>query len=372
MPTPNTGIPYVPENTTDPAAGLNLALNVIDALLQTAVIDMNLTAPPGSPADGDLHIVAASATGDWAGEDNNLARYVADGDFWQFYDAGVNVYIVLNMDDGGLYAWTGAAWALVGASSGGASIGVQYTADTGSTSDSDPGAGLMKWNNATQASATELYLDDTTSDGVSLTGWWSALDAGGFCYLQHATDQDTWQIWEITTVTDATGYVKLSVTLLADGGSFADGDPMLVTLQQGPGSAGAVSSVNGLTGSVDTFGTGLDADATGFRGIPQNSQSGNYTCVAADSGKEIFHPSGAGAGDTFTIPANASVAYEIGTAITFTNMDSNALTIAITTDTMYREGTGATGSRTLAQYCSATAKKITSTAWLIYGGSGLT
>ena len=130
----------------------------------------------------------------------------------------------------------GTALATVG---GGASIGVQYDADTGSTADSDPGAGLMKWNNATQASATVLYLDDDTSDGVSLTGWWSALDAGGFCYLQHATDQDTWQIWEIGTITDATGYVKLAVTLLANGGSFADGDPMLITLEQGVVSSGS-------------------------------------------------------------------------------------------------------------------------------------
>lgn len=111
MTTPNTGIPYVPEGTQDPAAGLNLALNVIDALLQTAVINMDLTAPPGSPVDGDLHIVASGATGAWAGEDNNLARYVSDGAFWQFYEAGVNVHLVLNKDGGGLYAWDGAAWA---------------------------------------------------------------------------------------------------------------------------------------------------------------------------------------------------------------------------------------------------------------------
>lgn len=110
MATPNTGIPYVPENTLDPAAGLNLSLNVIDALLQTAVIDMDLTAPPGSPADGDLHLIAAGATGAWAGEDNNLARYVAEGDIWQFYAAGVNVHLILNRDDGALYAWNGSAW----------------------------------------------------------------------------------------------------------------------------------------------------------------------------------------------------------------------------------------------------------------------
>lgn len=113
MPTPNTGIPYVPENTTDPAAGLNLALNVIDALLQTAVISMSLTAPPSSPADGELYIVGASATGAWAGQDNNLARYVADGAFWQFYDAGTQIRIVFNQDDGGLYVWYSGAWELL-------------------------------------------------------------------------------------------------------------------------------------------------------------------------------------------------------------------------------------------------------------------
>ena len=116
-----------------------------------------------------------------------------------------------------------------------------------------------------------------------------------------------------------------------------------------------------------TQGDGLDADATGFRGIPQNSQSGNYTAVAADAGKELYHPSGAGAGDTFTIPDNASVAYEIGTAISFCNMDSNALSIAITTDTMYLAGAGTTGTRTLAQYGTAVAVKKTSTTWLISG-----
>ena len=111
MATPNTGIPYVPENTADPAAGLNLSLNVIDALLQSAVIDMGLTAPPASPSDGDMHIVGASATGEWEGQDNSLARYVAEGDFWQFYAAGVNVHMILNLDEGSaLYVWDGSAW----------------------------------------------------------------------------------------------------------------------------------------------------------------------------------------------------------------------------------------------------------------------
>jgi YD repeat-containing protein len=112
-------------------------------------------------------------------------------------------------------------------------------------------------------------------------------------------------------------------------------------------------------------------DAVGFRNIPQNSQSAAYTLVLADNGKHIFHPVGDNNARTFTIPANSSVAYPIGTAITFINMAAAAVTIAITTDTMNLSAAGTTGSRTLAQYGSATAIKITSTNWLI-SGSGLT
>lgn len=112
-------------------------------------------------------------------------------------------------------------------------------------------------------------------------------------------------------------------------------------------------------------------DSVGFRNIPQNSQSAAYTLVLADAGKHIFHPSGDANARTYTIPANGSVAYPIGTAITFVNMTSQVVTIAITTDTMYLSSAGTTGSRSLAQYGSATAIKITSTNWLI-SGSGLT
>ena len=116
------------------------------------------------------------------------------------------------------------------------------------------------------------------------------------------------------------------------------------------------------------------ADGTngvGFLNIPINSQSAAYTLVLADAGKAILHPSTDANARTFTIPANSSVAYPVGTAITFINMTSQVVTIAITTDTMYLSSAGTTGSRSLAQYGSATAIKMTSTTWLI-SGSGLT
>jgi len=136
--------------------------------------------------------------------------------------------------------------------------------------------------------------------------------------------------------------------------------PVLTTPQLGTPSSGTLSSC-----TVD------GTDEVGFRNIPQNSQSTSYTLVLADSGKHILHPAGDTTARTYTIPANSSVAYPIGTAITFINMTSQVVTIAISADTMYLSAAGTTGSRSLAQYGSATAIKITSTNWLI-SGTGLT
>jgi hypothetical protein len=136
--------------------------------------------------------------------------------------------------------------------------------------------------------------------------------------------------------------------------------PTLTTPVLGTPSSGTLSNC-----TVD------GTNEVGFKNIPQNSQSAAYTLVLADAGKHIFHPSTDANARTYTIPANSSVAYPIGTALTFINMTSQVVTIAITTDTMYLSSAGTTGSRSLAQYGSATAIKMTSTTWLI-SGSGLT
>jgi len=128
-----------------------------------------------------------------------------------------------------------------------------------------------------------------------------------------------------------------------------------------------------MTGAI-TFAAAQTVDGTnpiGYINIPQNSQSAAYTLVAADAGKHIFHPSTDANARTFTIPADSSVAYPIGTAISFVNMTSQVVSIAITTDTMYLAGTGTIGTRSLAQYGTATALKIESNKWII-SGAGLT
>jgi hypothetical protein len=152
----------------------------------------------------------------------------------------------------------------------------------------------------------------------------------------------------------------LGQDVTGSGGIVLNTSPTFVTPVLGTPTSGTLSNC-----TVD------GTDAVGFRNVPQNSQSTAYTLVLADAGKHIFHPAADNNARTFTIPANSSVSYPIGTAITFINMAAANVTIAITSDTLTLSPAGTSGSRTLATNGSATCIKITSTQWLI-SGSGLT
>jgi hypothetical protein len=169
------------------------------------------------------------------------------------------------------------------------------------------------------------------------------------------------------------------------GGAIVTGDASGVLALQGAGNTGVSISAAGVpTLTTPVLGTptsgtlsNCTVDGTntvGFRVIPQNAQAGSYTLVLADSGKHIYHALGDGAA-TYTIPAASSVAFPLGTAVTFINLSATSISIAITTDTMYLSSAGTTGTRTLAQYGSATAVKVSGVSssgiWII-SGSGLT
>lgn len=108
--TPNRSIPLVEEGTLDNSSAVNDALQVIDALLQCAVISMAETDAPATGEDGDLYIVAGLggvATGDWAGHEGELARLVEieGGISWQYYTPGAQVFLVLDRSSGILYRY---------------------------------------------------------------------------------------------------------------------------------------------------------------------------------------------------------------------------------------------------------------------------
>jgi len=75
--------------------------------VQLSVLDRDLTAPPGSPADGDRYIVASGATGDWAGWDLNVALWT-DGAWLRLPPrTGWRAWLE---DEGLLLVYDGATW----------------------------------------------------------------------------------------------------------------------------------------------------------------------------------------------------------------------------------------------------------------------
>lgn len=102
--------------------------------------------------------------------------------------------------------------------------------------------------------------------------------------------------------------------------------------------SGTLPATNGGTGltSPGTAGNILTSDGTGWTSgaapssavqYPQNVQSGNYTLVLADAGKQIYSAN-TGA-QTITIPTNASVAFPIGTTITIVNRGTAQIILGV-------------------------------------------
>ncbi|NJO82927.1 MAG: DUF2793 domain-containing protein, partial [Blastochloris sp.] len=75
MSTPHITAPYLVEGQSQGEVTHNDGLNYLETLICGKIKDRNLTAPPGSPADGDAYIVMATATGAWAGHDGKIAAY---------------------------------------------------------------------------------------------------------------------------------------------------------------------------------------------------------------------------------------------------------------------------------------------------------
>jgi hypothetical protein len=163
----------------------------------------------------------------------------------------------------------------------------------------------------------------------------------------------------ITAFNNITGYTASGATGTTSTNLVFSTSPTLVTPVLGTPTSGNLSNC-----------TADGTSSVGYLNVPQNAQASAYTLVLADGGKHIYHASGDAAA-TYTIPAATSVAYPIGTVISFVNLSANNVTIAITTDTMYLVGYGSTGSRTLSQYGVATATKVSGTSsagiWIISG-----
>lgn len=100
--TPRLGLSLLVSSQASAEVPVNQNSVRLDGLTNLSVISMTTATPPGSPTDGDVYIVGASATGIWAGSDNKIAiynggwsiiaqqlgwmAYIQDSDFFRYWD----------------------------------------------------------------------------------------------------------------------------------------------------------------------------------------------------------------------------------------------------------------------------------------------
>lgn len=118
---------------------------------------------------------------------------------------------------------------------GGGGSPITYVIDTGSTADSDPGAGLLKFNNATQSAATELYVDNAAADAADMATFFASLAQTGFVSLVQGDDPTIWRVYKVTAITAMSGYYKFTVVNQAGAGSFADEAEVFVAFDSSAG-----------------------------------------------------------------------------------------------------------------------------------------
>jgi len=263
----NNAIPFVPENTIDPAAGLNEAINTIDVLLQLAVLTVNGNTPPASPAAGDRHVVGTAPTGLWAGQAGKVARFL-DG-FWSFFSARY----AFNLADGILYGRVSTTWSSVAGSSapawgsitGTLSAQTDLTAALGLKVDKVAGLQLSQESYTTLEKTKLAGLDPNHFRGMFAT--LSALQAavptanvGDYAFVDPASGSDVIQyLWDNNdskwvyngpTAGVTAAQVKTLYESNANTNAYTDAEKSKLAGVAAGAQVNTVTSVAGRTGAV--------------------------------------------------------------------------------------------------------------------------
>jgi len=159
------------------------------------------------------------------------------------------------------------------------SPGLSFTFDTSTTTGSDPGAGKVRFNNATVSSVTEIAVDDADAVGNDVATFLNNISANTYLIFTKRTGAGV-AIFQVTSVTNDSGFTKYGVTYSDHDGTFASADPL--SLSVGPaGPAGAAGAAG-----LNWRGAWLTATAYAVNDGASNGGS-SYICTQA-------HTSGAG------------------------------------------------------------------------------
>ncbi len=175
-------------------------------------------------------------------------------------------------------------------------VAFRYTFDN-STSMADPGTGDFRLNNATIASATAMALDATSasSGNPDVSDAIAAWDAStntvkGQLKITKSGTPATFALFDVTAVTDNTGWLEVAVTYVDGNGTLTAADVCFLQFAQA-GDKGATGNT-GATGSIDDIsgapsGTIVSTDTIIFTDADDSNET-KKTSIGAATQVAIF------------------------------------------------------------------------------------
>lgn len=273
----NLNLPYIAAAQAQKHVTHNAAILALDAIVQLAVLTRSLTSPPVAPVDGERHLVASGASGNWAAKDNQIAAW-QDGQ-WVFFQPGSG-WIAWVEEEGRLFAWAGGSWTAISLDEAQSApmIGVNAQPDVinrlsvaaPATLFNHEGAGHQLKINKNGAADTASLLFQTNWSGRAEMGTSGDDD----WHLKVSPDGSSWQ--EAMLIAKDDGAVTiLQELILPDGVKIANAgvtDNAGIEIEGG-GTFGKVAltlkSVSGLTGALfeqrSLLGSDLDLIDFGFK-----------------------------------------------------------------------------------------------------------
>lgn len=355
--TPNLALPYILPAQAQKHVTHNESLKVIDAILQMAVLDRDLSIPPASPSDGDRYVVGASPTGAWTGHANAIAAF-QDG-AWSFYTPAEG-WMTWVSDEDLAIVWNGTAWVALPIGSGGAAqftqLGVNATADaTNKLAVSSEavlinhaGAGTQVKLNKSAAPNSASFLFQTAFSGRAEIG----TTGDDSFHFKVSPDGATWK--DAIIIDKTSGAVSMpftsggsgSVTNVATGtgltggpivtsGTISMANMAAQTLKGN--SSGATAPPADLTGTQAT--ALLDVVTTSAKGLAPASGGGTTNFLRAD-GTWSAPPGGGGEANTAANVGTAGVGVfkqKTGVNLEFKKINAASSKITITDDTANSE-----------------------------------
>jgi hypothetical protein len=156
----------------------------------------------------------------------------------------------------------------------GVSAGLLYAFNT-DTTDSDPGNGQLKFNNATISSVTQIFIDNLENGGGNVSSfidtWDDSTDPNvkGIIKITKRGAENNFAVFNITgLVVNGTGYRKVTVSHVSSSGSFSASDILSVLFSR--------------TGNKGTDGSGA-GDVVG----PSSATNNNFAAFDGTTGKLI-------------------------------------------------------------------------------------